>query len=122
VTDDCKLHIFKRGSLDEADCVDFPLLFSSTKIQRDFSELRCIEIPESVCRIEDFGFSNLHNIEKIILPASIADVGWFAFNMCSSLKKVVFKGKTLDEVKKTAFWNTFWTSHRKSDVIECIST
>ena len=40
------------------------------------------------------------NITKCIIPDSVTNINYWAFWNCKSLKEVVFKGKTLEEVKQ----------------------
>ena len=40
------------------------------------------------------------NITKCSIPDSVKKIGYLAFSFCESLKEVIFKGKTLEEVKQ----------------------
>jgi hypothetical protein len=85
--------------------------------------LKEIIIPNSVTHIDDFAFLGCESLKEIIIPNSVISIGSDAFyycksltsitipnniiNMgmaifsnCISLKEVIFKGKTLEEVKQ----------------------
>ena len=82
-----------------------------------------ITIPNSVIRIDDNAFYGCTSLKEVIIPDSIASIGFEAFHWCTaltsvtisrnvkdinfnaflrckSLKEVIFKGKTLEEVKQ----------------------
>jgi hypothetical protein len=62
--------------------------------------LKEIIIPDSITRIGDKAFSNCESLKEITIPNSITSIDIDVFYNCISLKEVIFKGKTLDEVKK----------------------
>ena len=51
-----------------------------------------VVIPDNVFIIEDNAFNSCKEISSITLPKSIANVGWCAFEGCSSLSELVFNG------------------------------
>ena len=61
--------------------------------------LTSIEIPNSVKKIEYGAFWNCKSLKKIRIPNSVKWIGEWVFEKCTSLKEVVFKGKTIDQVK-----------------------
>ena len=61
--------------------------------------VKCI-IPDSVTYIYSFSFFCCESLKSITIPDSVKSVGDSAFCYCKSLKQVIFKGKTLDEVKQ----------------------
>ena len=61
--------------------------------------LKKIKIPDSVEWIEDWVFEDCRSLISIKIPSSVESIGHYIFHKCSSLKEVVFKGKTIDEVK-----------------------
>ena len=62
--------------------------------------LKEITIPNSVTSISKHAFSWCNSLTSITIPNSVTSVGRLAFWNCKSLKEVVFKGKTLEEVKQ----------------------
>ena len=62
--------------------------------------LMSITIPNSVIRIGFNAFQDCDSLTSITIPDSVISIGEDAFRYCYSLKHVIFKGKTLDEVKQ----------------------
>ena len=63
------------------------------------TSLTTISIPNSVKFIGDWAFYNCTSLTSIKIPNSVKSIGDNAFHNCRSLKKVIFKGKTLEEVQ-----------------------
>lgn len=103
------------------------------------SRLSSVSIPDSVTSIGDGVFSNCRrlksmtignsveylgsniffnciNFASVTIPNSVMNIGRFAFNQCNGLKKVVFKGKTLAEVKAMKYYP--WAIDDES-IIKC---
>ena len=77
---------------------------SVTAIEMDsFSfvhELTDVTIPDSVTYISDFSFSYCDKLKRITIGNGIKTIGKHAFyDGCDNLTDVIFKGKTMDEVK-----------------------
>lgn len=69
-----------------------------------------IIIPEEVnglpvTRIEKEGFCDCDLITKVVIPASVKNIGEYAFDGCINLKKIKIKGK-LDNLGVFTFFNT----------------
>ena len=79
--------------------------------------LKSIKIPDSVKSIGNFAFSNCPLLESIEIPRSVEDIGYDAFVACDGLEKIVFKDKTIKEVKQMD--NYPWGIEDMS-VIKCI--
>ena len=62
--------------------------------------LTSITIPNNVTSIGAWVFSYCKSLTSITIPDSVISIGNSVFVGCDSLKEVVFKGKTLDEVKQ----------------------
>lgn len=62
--------------------------------------LDSITIPDSVKSIGSYAFYNCKTLESITIPNNIRNIGYATFYYCESLEEVIFKGKTLDEVKQ----------------------
>jgi hypothetical protein len=64
------------------------------------NSLTSITIPNSVTSIGAEAFCFCNSLTSITIPDSVTHIGKGAFFACKSLKEVVFKRKTLDEVKQ----------------------
>lgn len=65
-------------------------------------QIKSIDIPNSVQKIEDSAFAICYELESIEIPGSVSNIGAYTFHHCDNLKNV----KILDGVKsigKTAF-------------------
>ena len=67
------------------------------KIEQD-----AYEIPDSVCVIEDWAFSDAVNLRSIIIPDSVESIGEGAFFRCENLERV-FIPYSVDSINDTAF-------------------
>ena len=64
------------------------------------NSLTSISIPDSVTSISNGAFFHCNLLTSITIPNSVTNIGTDAFYYCESLKDVIFKGKTLKEVKQ----------------------
>ena len=62
--------------------------------------LKEITIPDSVTSINMYAFCGCKSLTSITIPNSVTHIGNYAFSCCESLKEIIFKGKTLEEVKQ----------------------
>ena len=62
--------------------------------------LSSIAMPDSEVRISNVAFSKCKSLKSVTVPESVAIIGFDVFYGCTSLRELVFKGKTLEEVKK----------------------
>ena len=79
--------------------------------------LKSIKIPDSVKNIKDSAFAYCSSLTNITIPDSVESIREWAFEGCTSLKKVVFKGKTMKQVKTME--NYPWEIEDES-VIKCL--
>ena len=82
----------------------------------DCMSLASISIPNSVESIGHGVFAFCESLTNISIPDSVESIGYNAFYSCNNLKEIVFKGKTIDEVK--AMKNYPWGIKDKS-IIKC---
>ena len=68
------------------------------------SSLTSITIPNSVTRIDNWVFSYCKSLESITIPNNVTSISYGTFSFCDSLKEVIFKGKTLYEVKRMEYY------------------
>ena len=68
------------------------------------TSLTSITIPDSIIDISNYGFCDCKSIKSITIPNNVTSIGYNAFSGCESLKEVIFKGKTLDEVKQMKYY------------------
>ena len=64
---------------------------------------KCI-IPNNVTSIGHHVFSNCKSLTSITISNNVTSIGNEAFCYCKSLKEIVFKGKTLEEVKQMKYY------------------
>ena len=62
--------------------------WSHSGVFQDCSNLKKINIPESVTDIPSATFRNCSSLENIILPQKLTSIRWRAFYNCTSLKKL----------------------------------
>ena len=62
--------------------------------------LKKVYIPDNVIRIDSDAFWRCESLETITIPNNVTYIGISVFYKCISLKEVIFKGRTLDEVKR----------------------
>ncbi|EAY17686.1 surface antigen BspA-like [Trichomonas vaginalis G3] len=55
---------------------------------RDNKKLKFINISTQFDKIGDNSFSNNENLEEVVLPSTITEIGNYAFNMCPKLKTI----------------------------------
>ena len=70
----------------------------------DCKSLKEITIPDSVKRIGKNAFSYCKSLESITIPNNVTSISYGTFSFCDSLKEVIFKGKTLEEVKRMEYY------------------
>ena len=80
--------------------------------------LTSINIPNSVKNIGDSAFLNCINLTSITISDSVKNIGCDAFFNCLNLKSIIFKGKTIYQVKFMEYYP--WGIENKS-IIKCIS-
>jgi hypothetical protein len=62
--------------------------------------LKEITIPNSVTSISHKAFVCCESLTSITISDSVTNIGRWAFSHCDSLKEIIFKGKTLKQVKQ----------------------
>ena len=68
------------------------------------TSLTAIEIPDSVTSIEYDAFQSCESLASIKIPDSVKSIGDEAFYNCTALTSIIFKGKTIREVKEMDFY------------------
>ena len=61
--------------------------------------LTSVTIPNSVTRIWWYAFCNCSGLTNMTIPDRVTSIGEYAFYDCNNLKSLIFKGKTIDQVK-----------------------
>ena len=81
------------------------------------TSLKSIVIPDSVESIGNGAFYSCTSLESITIPDSVKSIGDDAFWNCKSLNEVIFKGKTIDQVKALKYYP--W-GIKDISIIKCI--
>ena len=68
------------------------------------NSLKEITIPDSVINIYFCAFANCNSLKEITIPDSVTSIGNGAFYACMSLKQIIFKGKTLEQIKQMIYY------------------
>ena len=68
------------------------------------TSLKSIEISENVKSIGYKAFWDCKSLTNVDIPDSVKSIGYGAFQDCTSLKSVIFKGKTIDQVKAMDYY------------------
>ena len=80
--------------------------------------LTSISIPDSVKSIEISTFADCKSLTSIVIPDSIKYIGYNVFYACRNLKSLMFKGKTIDQVKSMEYYPF---GIKDESVIKCIN-
>ena len=68
------------------------------------ASLASIKIPNSVKSIGAYAFYNCTSLTSISIPNLVKSIGNHTFSDCKSLKDIIFKGKTIQQVKAMKFY------------------
>lgn len=68
------------------------------------SGLTSVTIPNSITSIGYRAFSSCGGLMSMTIPDSIMSIGYEAFYMCTNLKNLIFKSKSIDEVKAMVYY------------------
>ena len=104
-------HIEDPGILKELKCEYIPITIAKYVIPNSVisigdgafwgcESLKEITIPNSVTSIGYCAFRYCTSLTSISIPNSITCIGYKPFYKCNFLKEIIFKGKTLNEVKQ----------------------
>ena len=71
------------------------------KINKDMilEDIEKIVIPNNVISIKDWAFYNCSKLTSVMIGNSVTSIGVWAFFYCNNLKSLIFKGKTINQVK-----------------------
>ncbi len=67
------------------------------------SNIRTVNMPDTVTYIGSFAFAGCTALEEIVIPASVTHIDALAFYGCTALTKVTFAGKELTDIGDFAF-------------------
>ena len=62
-------------------------------------ELTNIMIPNGVTSIGDSAFFCCSGLTGVTMPDSVTSIGYEVFDGCNNLKSIIFKGKTIDQIR-----------------------
>ena len=66
---------------------------------RNCSSLTNVIIPDSVTSIGSWAFEDCINLMSVTIGNGVMNIGYRVFHDCNNLKSLIFKGKTIDQVK-----------------------
>ena len=89
----------KDGNLDDIKKIKF---LREKHIKKDIKK---IKIPDNVTIIGDWAFQNCSNLMSIMIPNGVVSIGVCAFYGCKGLKELIFKGKTLKQIKSMNYYS-----------------
>ena len=94
-------HAYTEGSLG------YTLIANINKyVILDFSESTFTEIPILAFCLTGSPVQSSKNLVGVTIPSTVQTIGTAAFNNCSNLKSVIFKGNSLIEIEQQAFMGT----------------
>ena len=81
--------------------IEIPLSVKNIEVWafRDCTSLQNIKILNNVKSIRDGAFWNCISLKSIEIPESVKSIRYGAFRNCTSLEEVIFKGKTMKQIK-----------------------
>ena len=94
VCDDGDYHLFDRyGNEDDISKIK--------EINEDMipKDIKKIIIPDNVMSIGYWTFFNCYELANVTIGNGVKNIEWSAFRGCSNLKSLIFKNKTLNQVK-----------------------
>jgi hypothetical protein len=104
VIPDSVTHIYKGAFCYCVSLKEITIPNSVTRIgEKAFiccTSLTEITIPNSITSIGDYAFSHCKSLSSITILNDATRIGSWTFHGCKSLKEVIFKYKTLEEVKR----------------------
>ncbi len=59
---------------------------------------------DSMISIGTLAFGDCYKLEDLTIPSNVVNIGEYAFVGCYNLKSIVFKGKTMEQVKSMAYY------------------
>lgn len=80
------------------------------------SNLQNIVLSKNLKRIGEEAFEDCEHLRSIIIPRSVTEIGEDAFVSCSGLKTMLFKGRTMEQVRKMR--NYPWGLDKPKKVIQ----
>ena len=80
--------------------IEDPHVLKKPKEEHIYKSITKCIIPDSVTSISSWAFSYCKSLTSITIPNSVTYICNTTFYGCNALKEVIFKGKTLEEVKQ----------------------
>lgn len=113
VCDDGDCHLFNRYG---NEC-DINKVKEIEEFRCNYENLKTIKIPNNVISIMDWAFSGCISLTSVTIPNNVTNIGKFTFKGCDNLKEVIFKSKTLSQIKEIKCYP--WGIEDES-IIKCI--
>ena len=79
-------------------------LYYAKRLILNGTEIRDLEIPNTITTIKNFAFDNWSRLNSVTIPNSVTSIGFFAFDGCSGLTSVTIPNSVIS-IGDYAFWN-----------------
>ena len=67
------------------------------------SSIKTIQLCESLLHIEKEAFSGCTNLNLIVIPKNVCEIGEYAFFNCNKLQNVIFEGEQINKIENNVF-------------------
>lgn len=90
------------------------------KYDDEYVEIPAIYKDLPVTEIDDYAFDRHKNLKTLVVPESVVNIGWRAFDGCSALKQITYKG-ALKDWEKLEENNIEWNYGTNTITVYCLN-